>query len=119
MQVAATGTTHASKIDGEEMDVEEMDLVDAQLASASDGGGVRNRSGSTERDVSLREVADDALRVLTDRMKKPLGREGEGVLKSAETLIWSYVATMEELSTLALRSASAQNHPERNEFEVI
>jgi len=65
----------------------------------------RSRSGesSSGAELPLRVAADDALARLSAQLKKPLSVDEQNVLRSAEVLIWSYVATMQELSTRVLR----------------
>jgi len=66
----------------------------------------RPKERSRDADLPLRVAADDALARLSAQLKKPLSQDERNVLRSAEVLIWSYVATMQDLSTRVLRETA-------------
>ena len=52
-------------------------------------------------DKPLRDVFDAAMKRTIGNLKRPLTQDMYDVLRSAEVLIWSYVSTMDNLSTRA------------------
>ena len=62
-----------------------------------------DRKSHVAVDHTLRQVVDAALQRTVANLKRPLTEDMCDVLRSAEVLIWSYVSTMDQLSTQALR----------------
>jgi len=79
--------------------------VDSGNHSGSDGSSFEAPLGSAA-DAPLRATVDAALAKVASRLRRPLDEDERAVLRSAEVLLWSYVAPLDALSTRMLRETA-------------